>query len=234
MLPGWLLAQPGVPISTQNSVQYAEVFANLLQSLPWFLCTWISRFQILWRLAGMISDSLILSRIWYILVYNEHPLRQTWRFPVTKIHFADAFSEQWDETYHCCGILVRSRACWQLFANPDSVLPAKLYSVLPACSQGSHVSNLLPAHSASWHSATSEATSTPTDMLLTIRDWMLPVKRDPMWLVRSVSPPPVMSDQAPLSCSQRSQFHLYQRKHGVREIGVSMSMRRNQACRSLK
>jgi len=79
----------GAPRCTQSLLRPTEVFSNLLQSLPLYCCMRHQSFQLLRRPAGMPSQGLILSWIWHLKVYTPHPLRHSWRIPVTKIHIAD-------------------------------------------------------------------------------------------------------------------------------------------------
>jgi hypothetical protein len=56
----------GPPRCTQSSFRRTEVFPNRSQSLPWYICNSYWRSQLLWRLPGMPSYSLILSWTWRI------------------------------------------------------------------------------------------------------------------------------------------------------------------------
>jgi len=91
VLPDLLPVHPGSPRCNQSSLRFSEVFPNLSQSHPWYSSTSHQRFQLLRRLAGMPSWGLILSWNWYIQVDTPHPLRHSWRLPVTKINIADEY-----------------------------------------------------------------------------------------------------------------------------------------------
>jgi len=56
---------------------------------------------------------------------RSHIVREVWV----------SMTERWDEACQSCGSYVWSKASCQLIANADSVLPAKPYPLLPACSQ---------------------------------------------------------------------------------------------------
>jgi len=92
VLPGLSPALPGAPRCTQSSLQCSEVFPNVSQSLTWSSCTSHQRSQLLSKTASVPSQGLILSWNSHIEVYTPHPLRHSWRLPVTKIHFADVYT----------------------------------------------------------------------------------------------------------------------------------------------
>jgi len=92
-LPSLLPVLPGAVRCTQSSLWHSEVFLNLSQSLPLYSSTSHQRSQLLWRLAEMPTQGLILSRNCHIRVFTPHPPRFCWRLPVTKRYFADTMVE---------------------------------------------------------------------------------------------------------------------------------------------
>jgi len=88
-LPKLSQALPGASRRQQCSLQHSEVFPNLSQSLPWYSYASHHRSQLLGRPAGMPTYGLFHSCNRCIHVYTPDPLRQFWRLPETKIHFAD-------------------------------------------------------------------------------------------------------------------------------------------------
>ena len=115
-----------------------------------------------------------------------------------------SISEWWNKTCQSCGSEARSKASCQLIANLNSLLPAKPYQPLTACSQWSHIHCYQLAPSEASFTPTSEARSTATSLLPAKPDGqrgesehstttsLLPAKPDCQWSksehVRAVRP----------------------------------------------
>ena len=77
------------PRCTQCSLWCLDMFPQLSQWLPWYCWTSHPRFKLVWRPVGMSFYGLIISSNWHFSVVTPHPLRNSWRLPVTEIHFVD-------------------------------------------------------------------------------------------------------------------------------------------------
>ena len=105
----------GAPKGLAGAPRWSQACCRRTLAFHW-------RSQLLWRPAGMPSYGLILSWNLRIQVFTPHPLRHSWRLPVTKIHFADVLST-WSTGIHWYQVLT-------ILRTNTSLVTAAIYFAL--------------------------------------------------------------------------------------------------------